>query len=104
MRLDYRLLLQDQIRRSNDAMKIFFIVCGLLIVTGFIIGTIVLTIALPFLVDPVVAEDEEESTCSSYENDTDEQASSGDSDEDRLLTDDEQENTRERDVNEGASF
>lgn len=79
-------------------MKIFFFVCVVLIATGFVIGTILLTVVLPFVLDPVAAEDEDRSTCSSDENDTDERTVTGDSDESHLSGND------ERDADEIGSF
>jgi len=85
-------------------MKEFFFICILLIIIGFVIGPIILIIILPFIVDPIIDDNDEESINSSDENHRKERDSKIDSDDSLSLTDNEQENIDEQDIEETASF
>jgi hypothetical protein len=85
-------------------MKNFFFICVALIIIGFIIGPILLILILPFFVDPLITDNDEESINSSNESYTKERKSKTDSEDSLSSTDDAEENVHEQNVEEIASF
>ncbi len=86
-------------------MKNFFFICIGLTVIGFVIGPIFLIIVLPFIVNPVTVDDDDESIDSSNESYTKERKSKSDSNEtSSLIDDDEEENINEQDAEEITLF
>ena len=85
-------------------MKIFFSICAALIVVGFLIGSVLLILLLPFIVDSNTVDDYQESIDSSDQSQTNEENSSIDFDDISLSRDDDNNNSNEQDVDEVASF
>ncbi|CAF1043070.1 unnamed protein product [Rotaria sp. Silwood1] len=99
------------IQKQNNVMKEFFSICIALIIIGFIIGTILLIIILPFIVDPIVVDEDQESINSSDESQTKEQKLKIESDDSLSLIDDDDDddddddkNIIEQDIDEISSF